>query len=144
MRIKNLFAAGLVAVFSMLALATGINTNDALAFDAAADCPNGSLFRTNPGKAKPAGEIQTLADCNLAKDDKDLMTTTTTIINVIIGVVGVIAVLVIVIGGILFVTSTGDATKAKRAQHTILYGIVGLVIALLSFAIVNFVLSNVF
>lgn len=137
MKIKNLLVAGLLAVSGMCALTT-VNSGNAMAIT----CPEGSLNKTHPDKAK--ANPQTLADCNLAKDDKDLMVTATTIINVITGVVGVIAVLVIVIGGILYVTSTGDATKAKRAQHTILYGIVGLIIALLAYAIVNFVLKSVF
>ena len=66
------------------------------------------------------------------------------IIYVIIGVAGVIAVIMIVIGGINYTTSAGDSAKAKKAKDTILYGVIGLVIALLAFAIVNFVLMNVF
>ncbi len=138
MKIKNLLVAGLLAVSGMFALATVVNTDNAMAID----CPKGSLNKTHPDKAKK--DPQTLADCNLANDDKDLMVTATDIINVIVGVVGVIAVFVIVLGGIFFVTSTGDAAKTKRAQHTILYGVVGLIIALLAYAIVNFVLKNVF
>lgn len=45
---------------------------------------------------------------------------------------------------VLFVTSTGEASKTTRARNTILYGVVGLVISLLAFAIVNFVLGSVF
>jgi hypothetical protein len=66
------------------------------------------------------------------------------IINVILGVVGLIAVVMIIIGGINFTTSQGDPAKTKKARDTVLYGIVGLVVALLAFAIVNFVLTNVF
>ena len=39
---------------------------------------------------------------------------------------------------------TGDAAKVTKAKNTIMYGVVGLVIALLAFAIVNFILNNVF
>ncbi len=73
-----------------------------------------------------------------------LMETLTTIINVIVGMVGFVAVAMIVLGGISYATSQGDAAKTKKAMNTILYGVVGLVVALLAFAIVNFVLSNVF
>ena len=72
------------------------------------------------------------------------MSTLSVIINVILGVVGFIAVVMIIIGGISFVTSQGDTSKVAKARNTILYGIVGLVVAILAFAIVNFVLSNVF
>lgn len=77
-------------------------------------------------------------------DNKDLMGTLTIIINVIVGVVGFVAVAMIVMGGISFATSQGDTSKVAKARNTILYGVVGLVVALLAFAIVNFVLSAVF
>ena len=79
----------------------------------------------------------------IAKND-NLMSTLTTIINVVVGVVGFVAVAMIVMGGISFATSQGDASKTTKARNTILYGVVGLVVALLAFAIVNFVLGAVF
>ena len=39
--------------------------------------------------------------------------------------------------------SAGDSGKVKKAKDTILYGIIGLIIALLAFAIVNFVIAKV-
>ena len=66
------------------------------------------------------------------------------IINTLIGVVSVISVVMIIIGGITFATSQGDPGKVARGKNTLLYGIVGLVVAILSFAIVNFVLDQAF
>lgn len=66
------------------------------------------------------------------------------IINVVLGVLGVVAVAMIIMGGIQYTTSQGDPAKAQKAQKTIIFSVVGLVIALLAFAIVNFVLTNVF
>ena len=43
----------------------------------------------------------------------------------------------------MYTTSSGDSAKVKKAKDTIMYGVIGLVIALLAFAIVNFVLSSV-
>ena len=63
------------------------------------------------------------------------------IINGIIGAIGVVAVIMIILGGINYMTSQGDAAKAKKGRDTILYGIIGLIIVLLAFAIVNFVLG---
>lgn len=76
--------------------------------------------------------------------DTDLMSTLNTIINVIIGVIGFVAVVVIILGGVQYTTSAGAADKVKTAKDTIMYGIIGLVIALLAFAIVNFILSSIF
>lgn len=61
--------------------------------------------------------------------------------NTIIYIVGVIAVIMLLIGGIKYVISGGDSKKVTDAKNTILYAIIGLVIAFLSFAIVNFVIS---
>ena len=57
---------------------------------------------------------------------------------------GIVAVIMVIIGGFTYMTSQGDPGKTKKARDTILYGIIGLVIALLAFAIVNFVLANIF
>ncbi len=100
-------------------------------------CPNG-----NPATN---GDISSCPDNNKSQLQKDgLMSTLNTILNVIVGVVGFVAVAMIVMGGISFVTSQGDSAKTTKARNTILYGVVGLVVALLAFAIVNFVLTNVF
>lgn len=99
-------------------------------------CPNGSIH---------AGENKnSLAECNLEDTSNNLMSTVSTIINVIIGVVGIVSVIFIVIGGLSYVTSAGDPGKAKKAKDTILYAVIGLIVAVLAFAIVNFVLASVF
>lgn len=65
-----------------------------------------------------------------------------TIVNILLFVLGAIAVIMIVIGGIKYTTSNGDASALTSAKNTILYSVVGLVIALLAYAIVNFVLDQ--
>jgi hypothetical protein len=66
-----------------------------------------------------------------------------TIANILIFLVGALAVIVLVFGGFRYVTSTGDPGRVKQAKDTIIYGVVGVVIALLAYAIVNFVISNI-
>lgn len=61
--------------------------------------------------------------------------------NLILYIVGIIAVVMLIIGGIKYVVSGGDAKKVTDAKNTVLYAIIGLVIAFLAFAIVNFVIS---
>jgi len=63
------------------------------------------------------------------------------ILNVVFMVIGIIAVIMIVVGGVFMMISSGDPGKIKRAKDTIIYSIVGLVITLLAFAIVNFVVG---
>ena len=76
-------------------------------------------------------------------DARDLETNIIGIINAVIAVLGIVAVGVIIIGGISYMTSSGDAGKVKKAKDTILYGVIGLVICVLAFAIVNFVIKNI-
>lgn len=65
------------------------------------------------------------------------------IINGVVGVLALVCVIVIIIGGVNYMTSSGDAGKVKKAKDTILYGVIGLVVCVLAFAIVNFVISNI-
>lgn len=62
--------------------------------------------------------------------------------NILIFLVGAIAVIMLIFGGLRYVTSTGDAARVKAAKDTILYGIIGVVVAILAFAIVNFVVTQ--
>ena len=48
----------------------------------------------------------------------------------------------IIIAGIQMISAQGQPEKVAKARNQILYAIVGLVIAISAFAIVNFVLTN--
>lgn len=61
----------------------------------------------------------------------------TFIINFILGFVGTIAVLMLIWGGFRYLTSSGKSDATKDAKNTIVYAIIGIVIILLSYAIVN-------
>ena len=64
-------------------------------------------------------------------------------INIFSLVVGVIAVIMIIVGGVKYITSGGDAGNVTGAKNTILYAVVGLVIVALAQIIVRFVLDQV-
>ncbi len=63
------------------------------------------------------------------------------VINVLLFVVGIISVIVIIVGGIMYATSAGDAGTVTKAKNTILYAVVGLAIAFFAYAIVNWVVK---
>ena len=63
--------------------------------------------------------------------------------NTVLYIVGIIAVIMLIVGGIRYITSGGDAKKVTDAKNTVLYAIIGLVICLLAFAIVNFVVATI-
>jgi len=66
-----------------------------------------------------------------------------TVIYWILGLSGGIAVLFLILGGLQYVTSSGNKDKAEQAKQTILYAVIGLVVIALSFVIVAFVSQNV-
>jgi hypothetical protein len=66
----------------------------------------------------------------------------TTISNVMLFVVGAISVIMVVIGGLRYVISGGNSGNITAAKNTILYAVVGLVIAIMAYAIVNFVIGS--
>lgn len=67
----------------------------------------------------------------------------TRITNTVLYVVGVISVVMLIWGGLRYIMSGGDSKKITDAKNTILYAIIGLIIAVLAFAIVNFVLNTI-
>ena len=62
--------------------------------------------------------------------------------SVLLFIVGAIAVIMIVIGGLRYVVSGGDAAQVQAAKNTILYALVGIIVAILAYAAVNFVISS--
>ncbi len=67
----------------------------------------------------------------------------TKILNALIYVTGSVSVLMIVIGGLRYAISGGDQGSISSAKNTILYAVVGLVLSVMGYAIVNFVLSRI-
>lgn len=66
------------------------------------------------------------------------------VLQVIFILLGSLAVLMVTIGGFMYVTSQGEARQVKSAKDTILYAVIGLFVALGSWAMVTFVLDGIF
>lgn len=56
---------------------------------------------------------------------------------------GTLAVIFLILGGIRYITSSGDSARIKAAKDTILYAIIGLIVTILAFPIVGFVLAKI-
>ncbi|MEO6109511.1 MAG: hypothetical protein ABIP50_00685 [Candidatus Saccharimonadales bacterium] len=67
----------------------------------------------------------------------------TTVVNVLLFVIGAISVIMLIVGGIRYTISAGDSTAVTAAKSTIMYALIGLVVAFLAFAIVNWVLGAI-
>ncbi len=65
------------------------------------------------------------------------------VINIISAFVGVLAVIMIVFAGFRYVTAAGDSGKISSAKNTLIYAIVGLVVAGMAQIIVRYVVTNV-
>ncbi|MDB5183848.1 MAG: rane protein of unknown function [Candidatus Saccharibacteria bacterium] len=102
-----------------------------------AGCQASGSGSSSSGGASSSGGV-----CGVAQQD-DFKTLMGKIINTLLIVLGMIAVIMIVIGGIRYTTSNGDSAQIKSAKDTILYAVVGLVVAIMAYAIVNFVLASV-
>ena len=66
----------------------------------------------------------------------------TTVVNLMLFLIGAICVIMLIWGGIRYTTSAGNSSAVTSAKNTIMYALIGLVIAFLAFAIVNWVLSD--
>ena len=97
-------------------------------------------------KPKPAdtngiGQAQSGLDAVNGGNKTGLEDSIKMILNAVFVLIGIISVVMIILGGITYATSQGDPGKVKKGKDTILYGVIGLVVALLAFAIVQFVLD---
>ena len=78
-----------------------------------------------------------------AKNQGNQVTKTVRIVvNILLFFIGVFAVIMIVIAGFRFVASNGDANTVSSAKNTIIYAVIGLVVAFLAYALVNFVIDQ--
>jgi len=67
----------------------------------------------------------------------------TTIVNVLLFLIGAISVIMLIYGGIRYTISGGNSANVTAAKNTILYALIGLIVAFLAYAIVNWVLGAV-
>lgn len=72
----------------------------------------------------------------------DLKGTVINVINWVLGLLGIIAVIMILVGGFQWMTAAGNEEKVEKAKKIISAAIVGLIIILLAWAIVNFVIGT--
>lgn len=67
----------------------------------------------------------------------------TTVVNALLFVIGAVSVIMLIWGGIRYTTSAGNSASVTSAKNTIMYAIIGIIIAFLAYAIVNWVLRSI-
>ena len=74
---------------------------------------------------------------------KDANVVIKNVTNTMFFIIGAVSVIMLIYGGIRYTTSGGNANSVTAAKNTVIYSIVGLVISILAYAIVNFVVTNI-
>ncbi len=120
-------------IFSMLS-AVGV-----IGFVAAAAVPAGAIdIVPNCRDNLSSAQCKTLKEDDLDNSSNNMIWR---VIQVVMGVLAGVAVVMIVIGGIKYTTSAGDPSGVSNAKNTIMYAVVGLVVALLATGAVQLVIN---
>ena len=94
----------------------------------------------------PCSEVGDVSDPNFVgvQSDKNAPISTDTITGVILNLVnwlswlvGVASVVMGLYSGLLFITASDDANKIETAKKTVIYALIGVAVAILSFSIVK-------
>lgn len=87
--------------------------------------------------AAPDIGIGQLGSTGLSSDTPQQVISSVT--SFVAGLIAVLSVLMIIVGGVMYITSAGDSGKADKAKGIIVSAIIGLVVAILAYAIVIYV-----
>lgn len=130
----------LLSLFTLQISALPLSAYGAFAGDPAKDPLGGAC--TSPGASASEVCKNYRAD---AKRDNILGPNgiVTRVIQTLIFVVAAITLVAVIIGGLRYALSGGDPNGVKQAKDTILYALIGMVLALFAQVIVSFVLSKV-
>lgn len=123
--ISKILAVTIIS-FSVLSLATPLVFADAKS----AACEGAGLTANGDGT------------CSTPNGSPEINITLARALNIFSIIIGIIAVVMIMIGGLKFITSSGDPASTNSAKNTIIFAAVGLVIVALSQFIVHFVLER--
>ena len=90
-----------------------------------------------------SAEVKAASGCENNATTATMESVIKNILEAIIGVAGFVAVAYVIVGGVNYMTASGDAPKITKAKNTILYALIGLIICALAFAIVNWTIDVV-
>ena len=127
-RLKSFFAAG-VLLLAVLPLVTSQPAfADCISDPTSAGCPCAlnSSSAACQDLSKPDGLSNILKNAT----------------NIVLFIAGALAVIMIIYGSIRFMTAHGNEKQVESARLIVTYSVIGLIIAILAYALVNFVLSD--
>lgn len=89
------------------------------------------------------GKAQCVITITADKDFQDIWVIVTNCINILLHIIGLVAVAFVIYGGIRYIISQGNPGDLQTAKSTIVRALIGLVIAIASVFILNFLVVNV-
>ena len=98
---------------------------------------------SNPFKNSACNGLEQIDASGCRGGGTALNTTVRAILNILSVIVGVAAVIMIILSGLRYITSGGDASKVGAAKSSLIYALIGLVIVALAQVIVHFVFAKV-
>lgn len=152
MKLKKMFLSVVAGAFLLAPIAFGAISQAAILptgqFGATLLAAPGTPTDTSPFSGSKSAACQGVefdesATCNNVKDSASGLTGLLKIVlNLLSLIVGVAAIVMIIVAGLKYVTSQGDASQVSSAKNTLLYAIVGLIIVAMAQVIVVFVLKQ--
>lgn len=127
-RTKSFFVAGVLLLAVLPLTASQPAFADCISDPTSAGCPCAlnSSSAACQDLSKPDGLSNTLKNAT----------------NTVLFIAGALAVIMIIYGAIRFMTAHGNEKQVESARLIVTYSVIGLIIAILAYALVNFVLSN--
>jgi hypothetical protein len=101
-----------------------------------------ALFSGATGQACSGASLQSNGACT--DSSSSITTLIKAVILVISWIVGIVSIIMVIFGGFRYVTSGGDSAATASARNTIIYALVGLVIAVLAQTLVYFVFTRAY
>jgi hypothetical protein len=134
-------------ILLVIALAAGLLAPMAVASSDAyvAAAPAADPFSSSNAKSQACAGISgsESSKTGCTTPGKSISAIIVAVLNFLSAVVGIAAVIMVIVGGFKYITAAGDSGKAAGARSTIVYAIVGIVIAALAQGLVQFVLKKV-
>lgn len=81
---------------------------------------------------------------DIGLSDQDVRTTIVKVIRALLGFLGIAALIIILIGGVEWMTAGGSDDKVKEAQKRIMYGVIGLAVIFVAYALTIFIFNVIF
>jgi hypothetical protein len=139
----KLLAAG-AAIYILLGATFPVLAADTTAKPAPTPTTAPSPFDSSKQAACQGLGVTDTGDCKAANTKANTINKTIkNAVNIISLVVGIAAIVMIIVAGLKYITSQGEASNVASAKNTLIYAIVGIVVAALAQVIVRFVLSKV-